>query len=109
MSTTSLAAYRVVRATARATHSKIMDFATKRGRYGLTADELAAAWCCCANHTAPRLCELLKSGHLVATGRTRPTRAGHAARVLIAKQFAQPAPAQPELALAGMQNARYPA
>jgi hypothetical protein len=65
-----------------------MDFATKRGPYGFIADELAAAWCCDPNHTAPRCTELLKSGLVVPTDRTRLTRAGHAARVLVARQFA---------------------
>jgi predicted transcriptional regulator len=91
MSATSVAAYRVVRPTARETRVKILDFAMKRGVRGFTCDELAEAWACAHNHTSQRVHELLKSGLLVSTGRTRPTRAGHAARVLIAHQFAHPA------------------
>jgi hypothetical protein len=53
-----------------------------------TCDELADAWACSHNHTPSRVHELLKSGFLVTTGRTRLTRAGHAARALVARRFA---------------------
>jgi hypothetical protein len=66
-----------------------MDFAIARGTHGLIPDELASAWRCSHNHVSPRCSELKKSGLLVETERTRLTRAGSPARVLIAKQFAK--------------------
>jgi chemotaxis signal transduction protein len=103
---TSLRAFVRIQPTARETRAKIMEFAAKRGARGFVVDELVEIWHCSANHVAPRCTELVKSGQLVATGRTRPTQAGHAARILVAARFAQPA--QPELALTGEENARYP-
>jgi hypothetical protein len=88
MSATSAAAFIRIQPSARATRAQIMDFATQRGARGFCVDELVETWQCSANHVAPRCTELVKSGQLVATGRTRPTRAGSSARVLVARRFA---------------------
>ena len=55
---------------------------------GITADEVSGLWQCSPNHCAPRITELKAAGELVETNRTRLTRAGSPARVLVAKQFA---------------------
>ena len=65
-----------------ATWGRIMDFARGRGESGFTADELAASWQCSPNHTAPRICELVKLGKLKAVGH-RDTRYGRPAAVLV--------------------------
>jgi hypothetical protein len=85
----SLAAYARVQPTKQHTCDQIMDFAARCEFRGFICDELAAAWGCPHNHTSPRCSELVKSGLLFYTGRTRPTRAGNPARVLVAKQFAR--------------------
>ena len=61
-------------------YQEILEFSCGRG--GFTADELAAAWDCPANHVAPRISELLKSGRLIETGERRQTRSGSWAAVL---------------------------
>jgi hypothetical protein len=88
MSATSAAAFIRIQPTARATRSKILDFATQRGPYGLTCDELAQVWACSPNHVAPRCTELVKSGQLVVTDRCRQTSSGNSARVLVVAKFA---------------------
>ncbi len=85
---TRRAAHGRVEPTKAQTCAQIMLFATARETYGLIADELADAWQCSHNHVAPRITELKAAGLLVETGRTRLTRAGSPARVLVAKQFA---------------------
>jgi len=65
-----------------------MALALRCGYSGITADEVSALWGCSPNHCAPRISELKAGGELVETRRTRLTRAGSPARVLVAKQFA---------------------
>lgn len=69
-------------------YRRILGFAHWNGHRGFTADELAVSWGCSHNHVAPRICELNKSGKLVATSRTRRTRTGSPARVYVAPEFA---------------------
>lgn len=83
----SLEAFAAVQPTAQQTRDRIMAYAIAQGLHGLIADEVTAAWRCDANHTAPRISGLKRDGLLVETCRTRLTRAGNSARVLIAKQF----------------------
>ena len=74
-------AYAKVKETAEAVRGKVYAWFLLHPE-GATADELCAAWGCSANHTAPRLTELLKAGKLVRTGERRKTRAGCSAAVL---------------------------
>ena len=90
---TQMEAFRRIQSSARATRSKIMDFATQRGTRGFCVDELVETWRCSANHVAPRVVELVRAGELISTGRRRPTRTGCSAQVYVAAKFAQPAPA----------------
>ncbi len=87
---TRMAAHHRIEPTKRQTCDLIMQFAIARGAYGLTADELTAAWQCSPNHVAPRITELKASGLLVTTAILRLTRAGSPARVLVARQFNKP-------------------
>ena len=66
----------------------ILQFARVRGAYGLTADELSAAWGCSHNHVAPRISELKRAGLLAWARRTRPTRTGSPAQVYVLPEFA---------------------
>ena len=84
----SLEAFAAVQSTAQQTRDQILAFAVAQKAYGLIADELTAAWRCSPNHVAPRITDLKGDGLLVETSRTRLTRAGNPARVLVAKQFA---------------------
>lgn len=84
----SLEAFAAVQPTAQQTRDQVIVFAVAQGTRGLIADELTAAWQCSHNHVAPRITELKGVGLLVETSRTRLTRAGSSARVLVAKQFA---------------------
>lgn len=84
---TARAAHATVAPTKAQTCEAIMAFAIQCGELGFIADELAAAWNCSHNHVAPRISELLRVGCLRPTGRTRRTRAGCLARVLVAAQF----------------------
>ena len=84
----SLEAFAAVQPTAQQTRDQIMDYAIAQGLHGLIADEVTAAWRCNPNHVAPRITDLKGDGLLVETCRTRLTRAGNPARVLVAKQFA---------------------
>jgi hypothetical protein len=84
----SLAAHAQVQSTKQKTHDRIIQYAERHGPGGLIPDEVAADFGCNHNHTSPRCSELVKSGLLVKTDRTRSTRAGGLARVLVAKQFA---------------------
>lgn len=86
---TRRAAHTRIEPTKAETCDRIMVFAAGRGAYGLTADEVAENWQCVHNHVAPRISELKLSGLLVETKRTRRTRAGSHARVLVATQFAE--------------------
>lgn len=90
---TRMAAHHRIEPTKRQTCDLIMQFAIARGAYGLTADELAAAWQCSPNHVAPRITELKAASLLVKTASLRLTRAGSPALVLVARQFAKPTPA----------------
>lgn len=91
---TSRLAHAAVRSMKRQVWTRILAFAAQRGVHGFTADELSAAWTCSPNHVAPRITELLQAGKLVATRRTRPTRSGSSARVLVAFAYRrQPTPA----------------
>jgi hypothetical protein len=83
----SLAAHARVALTKRQTCRQIMSLVVQREHYGIIADEVTALWGCSPNHVAPRITELKKSGLLVETDHTRPTRTGSPARVLVAKQF----------------------
>jgi len=67
---------------------EILSFALKQRRTGITADEVAAAWNCSANHVAPRITELKATGRLVPADRCWRTRAGCSARVLLHPNFA---------------------
>ena len=89
----SAAAHARIEPTKAETCDRIMTFAVARGNGGITADEVAAAFDCDHNHTSPRITELRDGGQLIATDRTRPTRSGSPARVLVAKQFSEPAAA----------------
>jgi len=72
-----------------AMYGRILRFARDRGWTGLTCDELASTWACSHNHVCPRISELQKSGRLVPTSRTRPTRSGSPARVFVLPEFAE--------------------
>ncbi len=110
MSATSNVAYFRIQLTAGAMRGRILDFAMRRGARGFTADELAADWCCFANHVAPRIGELIRAGKLIVTRERRSTRSGCLARVVVLARFARPVTTsskrQPELPFIGMENSR---
>jgi hypothetical protein len=99
LSLTSLAAHARIAPAKEDTYKRILDFARERRSHGLIADEIAAAWNCDHNRTSPRICELVKSGRLVATKFTRPTRSGSRARVFVLPEFAETALADQLFAL----------
>ena len=84
----SRAAHESIKESAYETRRRIMAYAIAKGPAGFIRDDLPRDWGTDPNHTAPRITELLKSGQLVETSRTRKTRAGCSARVLVDRQFA---------------------
>lgn len=68
----------------RAMRDRIYNFAVRRGESGITADEVADKAGLVHNRVAPRISELRRDGLLVETSRSRKTRLGRSARVLIA-------------------------
>lgn len=86
----SLAAHASIREHKAAVRRAVYAFAKARGAYGITADEVAAAWGRTHNHVAPRITELKVQARLVPTDKKRRTRAGRWARVLIAVDVEEP-------------------
>ncbi|MGB9105709.1 MAG: hypothetical protein WCC59_13190 [Terriglobales bacterium] len=86
---TSTAAHQRIASTKQETCTRILRLAFERATFGITADEVAEAFHCPHNHTSPRITELVKAGLLVETGRTRLTRAGSRAQVLVHFEFAK--------------------
>lgn len=84
LSLESLSAYRMASTNAATIRELVYAHALARGERGITADEIAELWGCSPNHVAPRISELKKAGRLVRSEQTRKTRAGCAARVLVA-------------------------
>lgn len=81
----STAAHERIAPTKAAVREGIYWMAFGRGDWGITADEAAIAFDCSHNHVAPRISELKAMGRLVPTDRTRKTRSGCSARVLVAR------------------------
>jgi predicted transcriptional regulator len=72
-----------------AMRDRIMRYAMRRGRAGITIDEISSKAGLAPNCVSGRISELKRDGLLVATSERRNTRLGRAARVLVAKDFAK--------------------
>jgi len=86
---TRQSAHAQIASTIQETCTQILRYAYDRGRFGIIPDEVSEAFQCDHNHTSPRISELKKRGLLVETGRTRPTRSGSRAAVLVHFEFAE--------------------
>jgi DNA-binding IclR family transcriptional regulator len=81
---TSRAAFDSIRSTLPQRRQSALDFIKSRGPHGATADEVAQAFDIPLNAISGRLSELLRDALVTTDGRLRPTRLGHASRVLVA-------------------------